>query len=177
MAAPLVAAGIGVGLMKVLQNRTFWIIVGAIIIFWIIYKAGKNAQKAADERGSWWDRLWGNVPKDPEPGTVYVPSPGSDQSWRPNTITDTIHRAYEDHRWYSGNSAGINSAWSVFNGLNDSQKIAVINDWSARHQGTDKPGWGTGDYGSLKTTIEEYSDNLVPQAEIALSWMRAAAIE
>lgn len=179
MAAPLVAAGAGITLMKVLQNRTFWIIVGAIILVWIIYKAGKNAQKASDAEPSWWDKLLGRDKEEEEEkedrDQVNLP-PGANAGWKPNTITDAIFHAYDNHRWYSSNADAINAAWASFNALNETQKGAVVNDWDDRYESLDKPGWGTGDYGTLKATVEEYADNLVPQAEIALAWLRGIGV-
>lgn len=156
-------------MMKLLPYKSYLIGAALIIaILAVVYFKGRKDGKAC----SWLDKLTGNCPgqKNENEPVVYVPT-GPGAQWKPQAITNQIYNALDGHSWLTPNGEAINNAFFAFNNLNDQQKFDVINDWEARYKGTDRPYWGTGDYGSLRQTIEEFENDFQPQVEIAYTWM------
>ncbi|KAB2814559.1 hypothetical protein [Phaeocystidibacter luteus] len=164
-----------------LKNPSIITLIIVFVIIYFIYKAGKNKGEMAANEPSFWDKLWGNDEESQVEVPIYTTGGGSSSggggSWSPKPLTDSIHVAYEEHWNLWGNGDRINELWGRFNTLSDSRRVMVVNDWNQRYMNTDRAGWGTGDYGTLKQTIERYADDLVPQAEIALTWMTGAGIQ
>jgi hypothetical protein len=149
------------------QNRNIIIVIVVALIIWAIYQYGKK--KALD--CSWYDKLLGNCVEGTPTKTQYTDTSATGNVFNPKGISDAIFEEYESHWTFKPNGENINLVWRGFNALSNANRIAVVNDWNMRYLGRDRAGWFTGDYGTLRQTIERYQGNLQPQAEIALNWM------
>lgn len=164
-----------------LQNKPVFIALAvALVILLAVYFKGRSD----GSQPGFFSKLFG---LDSEPvgnnggviRNIYVPEPGdsSSNNWRPNAITDRIYKAIEDHWSFKPNGTEINNAFETFNALTHNQKIAVVNDWEQRYKATDKAGWFTGDYGSLKEVLNQWIGDFQPQVEIAWTWMNNNQID
>lgn len=159
-------------MVAILKNQTVRIAIAIILILAVVYFMGRRSGKAAANNGSWFTNLFADPEK---PATINVD--GDEPADNIQHITDAIHQSFEAHRWYSKNGEAINNAFAVFNALPVSGKVSVINDWNQRYFGTDRPGWGTGNYGTIRTEINTfYDEGLQPEVAKALGWMQSYKI-
>ncbi len=154
--------------MKAIGKKEIFIGLGVILILVLIYYLGKRAGKDC----GWMDKLLGNCPEEGKGKTVII-NTGSGE-WLPNPITDALYTAINRIMDAPG---AENDAFGKFNVLSDDQKVDVINDWAARYEGTDKAGWFTGNFPSLKKTLEEDFGDMEPNVAIAYNWMITKGIE
>lgn len=161
-----------------LTNRPAQIAIAVILVLAVVYFMGRNAGKNAQKQ-SWWQRLFGGgdetAPVDiPAPVTVGGQVPAENVQY----ITDAIYQGFHNHRWYGKNGENINLAFAQFNASSQAGKASVVNDWNARYFGTDRPGYFTGDYGTIRQEIAEVVDEgLLPQTALAYKWLQDLKIQ
>lgn len=153
-------------MIQLLQRKNTLIGIGLVvaILLFVYYKGRSDANDCP-----WYKRLVGGCDDDTD-RKIYVPT-GPGAPWKPQSITNRLFSAIDNHGIFTPNGDAINDAFFAFNSLSDQQKFDVVNDWEQRIKGRDVSGWFTGDYGSLRETIEQWDGNYQPEVSIAYNWM------